>query len=358
MKELDENAVPILEVVVPTKRILLFIKVHNHFRIYDDRIDVEYDNSYDVIALRNVVNIHINEAVAPYTSRTTEILYNSEGEELVFDLPDSVFDGLSFLVEEYLSRVPEGTFEWLDRKRSYPDTIRWLNAMRAVYSAAQGNDFELFGGRSTEPEYLLTIKKTLYEYWGINNRQDLLVQLDRLFEGPTVALLYRLVHIILNFKTVEEAENYIETELDGYQKGQIWRFLGNANEELCRRVKEISDLYGAKSIWAWDLERYLVLCDRGYTLGWMTPEEAMERAVAGAQRLQQTYSGWDDAVGSYLHGYGFWFGEDLDDPKTEAHRRRAIFESLKKVHNSPYKMRWDQELSVADALGLHRRDRD
>ena len=350
MKELDENAVPVLEVVGPTRRKFLFKKVHNHFLIYDDRFEIWYDDTYDEIDIHNVLNIYIREAVAPLTSRTTKILYNREGEEFVFELPDDMFDSLSFLIEKYLSEVPEGRFEWLDRKRRYPGTIRWLNAMHAVYSVAQGLDFELFGGRPPEPESLLAMKKSLYEFWEINNKQELLEELDQLFAGRTVALLDQLVRV-LGFETTEEARNYIDTELDEYQRDTIWRFLGNVNKSLSR-IRQIFDRYGEKSIWAWDLERYIMLCDCGYASGYMTFGDAMERAVAGAQKLQQIYTGWDDAVGSYLHGYGFWFCEDLDDPNTEAHRRLKIFESLRKTDNSPYKIPWDQELSVDDALAM------
>jgi len=78
----------------------------------------------------------------------------------------------------------------------------------------------------------------------------------------------------------------------------------------------------------------------GFIAGYLPYEKTMDWCFQAATKMQRLYASWDDMMGSYLLGYCFWSGDDLEDEDSEAYCRAYIYEELKKSGKSPYKLNW------------------
>lgn len=103
--------------------------------------------------------------------------------------------------------------------------------------------------------------------------------------------------------------------------------------------------YGDGAIGAWDLSRVGTIMSFGYAAGYCTYEEAMDKCLEAAKKAQESYGSWDDFNQSYLYGYAYWTGEDLQDPESSAAERAGIVENLKAQAGGPFSVDWNMELN-------------
>ena len=61
----------------------------------------------------------------------------------------------------------------------------------------------------------------------------------------------------------------------------------------------------------------------GYAAGYCTYEEAMDKSLEAAVKAQESFGSWDDFNQSYLYGYAYWTGEDLQDSGSSAAERAS-----------------------------------
>ena len=290
-------------------------KIHrSRVEVFADHIRIELDGTQDDIACDDIFHVYIQE---PFTeevdSRTTVIKYYEEGEETYYELEDSTFDGLAEKMEQVLFR------EWsrFTEKKKVPDTVRWFMACSAPYHISFGEDPDLFGGQFSTPEVAAEMRKALYESWQINNPDQLLAMLSNLFEGRAQASYQ---------EEMREMQSDSETE--------------DADDDRTQLILRIKEDCGNKGIWAWDLCRLMLLCELGRLVGYLPHEKALDWCLKAATKMQDLYSSWDDMMNSYLLGYCFWSGEDLEDEGSEAYCRSSIYAELKKSRNNPYRLNW------------------
>jgi len=138
------------------------------------------------------------------------------------------------------------------------------------------------------------LRKLLDEWWGIRTKKDLLDILSWLEkEGHrkgfdrTVANVASLSNE--QFEAVMNNPNYDKETL---QELQIARKYGKK--------------LGRKSITAWDYSRYIFLCREGYTLGLLSEEEAWDKIMPAAGKLQKTFNSWEELGCNYLIGRQYW----------------------------------------------------
>ena len=103
--------------------------------------------------------------------------------------------------------------------------------------------------------------------------------------------------------------------------------------------------YGDAAISAWDLSRVGTVMSFGYAAGYCTYEEAMDKSLEAAVKAQESFGSWDDFNQSYLYGYAYWTGEDLQDSGSSAAERAGIIDNLKSQANGPFSIDWNMELN-------------
>ena len=299
---------------VPRRKLLK--KQRSYIAAHGKSLEVELDGDYDKIKVKNIFNIHIQEPVTDdVDSRTTVVDYYDEGEEIQYELEDKTFEGLSYKMERLLDREWYDLCPWHAAKKNQPATVRWFNACCAISYISSGIDPDLFGGVMPTPECIVAQKKELYEGWGFNNAEDLQDMLPRLYEGRAVKDYQRELS---RLETLDAEHRYL---------------VGCINRDC-----------GPNGIWAWDLVRLLLLSALGYVSRYLEYQEALEWSLKAGEKLQSLYGGWDEMVLSYLYGYRYWSGEDWDDAGTEVWRRKRIYEQLKQLPHSPYRLDWQLPL--------------
>ncbi|EGF11494.1 TPA: DUF1266 domain-containing protein [Neisseria bacilliformis] len=86
----------------------------------------------------------------------------------------------------------------------------------------------------------------------------------------------------------------------------------------------------------WDYSRALSLLSSGY----LSKEDALNRSLDIARRVQKEFDSWDNFMASYFTGYEYW----SDD---EGGQRQRVYMALKGKPDSLYKLPWQLELKRA-----------
>ncbi|MCI9250643.1 MAG: DUF1266 domain-containing protein [Lachnospiraceae bacterium] len=103
--------------------------------------------------------------------------------------------------------------------------------------------------------------------------------------------------------------------------------------------------YGDAAISAWDLSRLGTIMGFGYAAGYCTYEEAMDKSLEAAKKAQESFGSWEDFNQSYLYGYAYWMGENLEDPESSAAERVEILDNLTAQTNGVFSADWNMELN-------------
>jgi hypothetical protein len=66
------------------------------------------------------------------------------------------------------------------------------------------------------------------------------------------------------------------------------------------------NLFNNRTILAWDLGRNISLCRWGYQVGFLTEDEAWEKIMYYARKIQSLYNSWDEYGNDYYLGRVYW----------------------------------------------------
>ena len=149
--------------------------------------------------------------------------------------------------------------------------------------------------------------ETMRRDWGINNREELLQTLETMEnEGHASSLKY-IKQIIA--ETINQDQSF--SMFDIYNKYQ----LSQRQYNYLKFTVINWNLFGNRTIMAWDLGRNISLCRWGYEVGFLKEEEAWEKIMHYAKKIQLFYNSWNEYGFDYYMGRVFWasgFGEDID----------------------------------------------
>ena len=166
--------------------------------------------------------------------------------------------------------------------------------------------------------------------WDIKNRTELLDSLIWLESGGHRQKFERLGRKL-------QALSYAEYQnlLKEYQ----------SDKELLFETKIARELYaalGEKSLYGWDLSRYICLCRWGYLAGYLTEDEAWEKIMPVARILQSKFDSWQDLGQNYLIGRYFW---SYKNTKENGFLYEDAYLRLLDMPSSPWNMLpWDLDL--------------
>jgi|GEM_PF-543533 Protein of unknown function (DUF1266). len=289
-----------------------FRKQRSYIAVSDNAVFIELDGEKDHILLEDIFDIYIKEPIVEdVTSRTTVIEFYEEGDTNWYELEDETFPGLA----EKMASLLQANWRHFEDKRKYPDTVKWFLACQAVLSIAGEQNPAIFGGAYRNPDTAAAQREVLFDSWGFNKKEDFMAMLPKLYEGRSMA------------QYEEDRKN--KNSLDSDELALI--------EEIERRCAN-------KGIWAWDLQRLIILCGLGYICDYISYEDSLDWCLKTGQKLQNIYSSWDDFFESYLLGYCYWSGDDLDDEDSEAHMRKGIYEFYKNRPDNPWNISWNHPL--------------
>ena len=288
-------------------------KLRSFAAVYTDRIEIELDGGRDVFSRDDIIDIYVQEPViATVDSRTTVIDFYEAGEQNYYELEDSTFPELAHKMEKVVAK------EWsfVADKRKYEPMVRWFVACCAIVQIeSQQNPF-IFGGQYKDPDSIAGTRKTLYQNWGFNNKKDLLKMLPKLLDGRTVTKFRKKA---AQAATLEAAEQAV--------------------------VRFVEDHGGESSLWAWDLQRLILLSSYSYVCDWLSWEDALAWCRQAGEKLQSHYHSWDEFMENYLVGYCYWSGDSLDDENSEAHERQNVYAHYTKLKADPWQVDWNLSLA-------------
>jgi hypothetical protein len=210
----------------------------------------------------------------------------------------------------------------------------WGLAASALLTTFNGGQNDLLGTLPPTAQNVRDEKNALADWWGVENRKDLLDMLVWIDQGG-------------QRKNWEEMAAYIA----GLSSGELSDFVAkaSANAELKHQVEMVQHYapeFGKKSLLGWDYARYISLCRWGYLCGYITEKEAWDHIMPVAAMLQKTFTSWADLGQNYLIGREFW---SYQQTLSEGGIMREAYQWLTTSSSSPWMTNsWNLNLGVSN----------
>jgi hypothetical protein len=181
----------------------------------------------------------------------------------------------------------------------------WAISLTGIMTEINNSNRDSLNTNEMTQRWKNTWLTTLRRDWGITTRAELLETLDSMEKGGHAAS-FRVVKEIIYQVSNAENDAEITAILSKYEWDQtkINRF---------QYVYANWDKYQNCTLKAWDLGRNISLCRWGYTVGFITEDEAWEKIFRYARQIQSLYNSWEEYGYDYFRGRVFWasgFGEE------------------------------------------------
>jgi len=196
----------------------------------------------------------------------------------------------------------------------------WALGCSAILAVKNGFDPYEFGMFSRSEANASIARLTLSGSWDCNNRNDLINLITRMTErghSDSFATSYEYA-LILSEKEFQDMMEKLGDEED--MELAIY---------MVSLTKSLGDKWGDKNIKAWDWFRMIHLAGWGYIAGYLELQEAYDYMLPVIERLNSTFSSWDEAVDNYMDGYAWWSQTDVSEPGTEYKHRLDIYQEYK-----------------------------
>lgn len=198
----------------------------------------------------------------------------------------------------------------------------WAIACAAFLFASNGDGLHSLPGQAITEENRNIQAKTIYEWWGVRTREDLLAQLETLNNNRAYNSLWQ------SYMKVKKGEFKPEQIPDVAQDLKAGKF-----PERMYVVNQYGDELGDRGLNAWDLCRYINLVRRGYLLGFVSEKEAYDLIMPVAAKIQKQNSSWEQMNREYLIGRKFW---DFSQWETREAKSNRVTKRLLTLKTSPW----------------------
>jgi hypothetical protein len=195
----------------------------------------------------------------------------------------------------------------------------WGLAASALLTELNREHHDTLAGVTITEERKIHNRQRMETWWGIQSRQDLL---------NTLAWLDETGHRRM-FAALGERVSQMEPE-------EFDKLLTHADAENANSLRIARRYYrklGEQSLVAWDYARYISLCREGYSVGYLSEDEAWQRIIYAARILQRTFGSWQELGENYLIGREFW---SLAQTQKDGEAMRTIYSRLLSNSNSPW----------------------
>ncbi|MDR2050043.1 MAG: DUF1266 domain-containing protein [Treponema sp.] len=183
----------------------------------------------------------------------------------------------------------------------------WALALTGFLTVVNNDQHDVLGfndiNENNRQRYLEVLKRD----WNVNNREELLETIQKTEnEGHAASLKY--IKEIIQETLNENGEFTIVTVYNKYHlSSRYYNYLKFTVINWNR--------FGNRTILSWDLGRAIALCRWGYSAGFLTEEEAWEKIMGLAKKIQSLYQSWEEFGYDYYMGRVFWasgFGDDIN----------------------------------------------
>jgi hypothetical protein len=183
-----------------------------------------------------------------------------------------------------------------------------------------------------------SLRGLLDEWWGIKTKKELIDILSWLETEGHRKSFERVAETVVDLN--DEQFNAI-VAAGGDDKQKIQKLLV---------ARKFSGQLGKKSILGWDFTRYVALCRWGYTMGLLSEQEAWEKIMPVARKLQSTFDSWEDLGCNYLIGRQFWSYKETaaDSSLYEDAVQRLLDMPSSPWNKYPWNMNLDSDKDVND----------
>jgi hypothetical protein len=182
----------------------------------------------------------------------------------------------------------------------------WAIALTGIMSERNNSNHTTLESNDMNEKNKKIWLEVLRRDWSINNREELLQTLENMENDGHAASLKFIKEIIQ--ETIQDKGEFSIITI--YNKYQLNSRQYNYLKFTILNWNRFSD----RTILSWDWGRNISLCRWGYDVGFLTEEEAWEKIMYYAKKIQPLYSSWEEYGYDYYMGRVFWvsgFGEDV-----------------------------------------------
>jgi hypothetical protein len=214
----------------------------------------------------------------------------------------------------------------------------WALATTAIVFESTGCRHDLLAGAIVVPNRVKSQKESLKQWWNIGSRDDLMNTLYWLqYSGHR--------------KEFEDLGRHVDAlSSEQFEAAKIRQDIDDDLRHKLYVVRRYHRRLGGTGILAWDLIRYIALCRWGYSVGYLSEDEAWNLIMPAALRLQKSFGSWKEMQNNYLIGREFW---SLQQTNEEGARYHDIFVKLLREPGSPWVSNpWNMDLHIASPLPI------
>jgi len=179
------------------------------------------------------------------------------------------------------------------KPRSLTNAQQWALGVSGVLASRNHMKFDSLAGEDRNIYAIQHEKKLLKEWWNIENKKDLLKDLEWLKNEGHSAEFNKFKKLLVSKQWQTNLKEKLENK-DPEFKYKI------------AVVRKYQDFLDNKSLYGWDVARYICLCRWGYLCGYLTEEDAWEKIMPAARFAQKTFDSWENLGKNYLIGREFW----------------------------------------------------
>ena len=183
----------------------------------------------------------------------------------------------------------------------------WAISLTGFMTERNGSSRNTLNADEINEENIKKWLDILKRDWDINNREELLITLETMENSGHASALENIQQIVAEIMNLKQTFSIF----DIYNNYRV-------NQRQYNYLKFTAlnwDSFKNRTILAWDLGRNISLCRWGYEVGFLTEEEAWEKIMYYAEKIQSLYNSWDEYGYDYYMGRIFWasgFGEDIN----------------------------------------------
>ena len=211
----------------------------------------------------------------------------------------------------------------------------WGRAMGSVLLYLNDGSPYYFGGYMATEENKKSAGNILASSWEINNRKELLAQIQFLLKTGSRKNFY------------EEAK-----VMEQMSEKELKRAMKQLSGDLLIHYQMVQynwETWQKKGLLAWDMCRISHLAQWGYIAGYVDGKEAQALIEPAAKKLKEKFTSWDEVQNNWLDGYCLFADIDREDSHSDYTNRLAIYEKLK-AEQSEGDLLYDDSLFTDEIL--------
>ncbi len=172
---------------------------------------------------------------------------------------------------------------------------QWAIACGALLFATNGHGIHSLAGQAITEANKSAQAKSIYQWWRIRTREDLLAQLQYLKNGGGHDGLWQTYVKVKRGEIKPDQAAVLAQDL-----------INGSYKERMQIVRQYDDKLGSRGLSTWDNCRYINLVRWGYLLGFVSEKEAYDLIMPIADRIQKSCNSWQQMNDEYLIGRKFW----------------------------------------------------